>query len=63
LVGYAGVDLTHKPTNPPDGEKVVEVRLIKPSETRNLFGGRSEDGGACMAEMYELAALLRDSAK
>ena len=63
MTGYAEVDLTHKPTNPPDGEKVVEVRLIKPSEARNLFGGRSEDGGAWMAEMYALPALLRDSAK
>lgn len=63
LIGYAEVDLLHNPTNPPGGEKVVEVRLIKPSEARKLFAGRSEDGGGWIAEMYELAALLRDSKK
>ncbi|MCI0833923.1 MAG: NUDIX domain-containing protein [Chloroflexi bacterium] len=63
LIGYAEVELTHKPTNPPDGETVVDVRLIKPSGARSLFANRSEDDGAWMAEMYELAARLRDNAE
>lgn len=61
LIGYAEVELTHRPTNPPDGETVVDVKLIRPSEARKLFSDRREDNGAWMAEMYELAAHLRDS--
>ena len=60
LVGYADVELTHAPTNPPDGETVIDVRLVDPRETRSLFASRRDDNGAWMAEMYELAARLRD---
>jgi len=61
LVGYADVELVQDPTNPVDGETVVEVRLVDQPMARSLFSTRREDDGVWIAEMYELAAEVRNN--
>lgn len=59
LIGYADVEITHAPTNPPDGETVIQVQLISPAAAGALFAERREDAGRWMAEMYLLAEKLK----
>ncbi len=58
VVGYGEVELVGSPTNPPDGEQVIEVACVSVEEAvrrlRTSWPDRPE-----LAELYRLAAALR----
>jgi 8-oxo-dGTP diphosphatase len=56
---YADVQRDGTPTNPPDGEQVVEVRLAEPEEAQALV--RSD--GQWVPELVALARELRAAAR
>ncbi|MFJ3792406.1 NUDIX hydrolase [Kitasatospora sp. NPDC090091] len=59
LWGWAEVAVESAPTNPDDGEQVVEVRAVEPAEAQRLLvGGRD----AWWGELIGLAVELRQRA-
>jgi 8-oxo-dGTP diphosphatase len=56
LVGYGQVERIGDPLNPTDGERIIEVSLVKVEEAARLL---RESGRADLAELYLLAAELR----
>ncbi len=60
VVGYGEVALVGSPTNPPDGEQVIEVACVSVEEAvwrlRTSWPDLPE-----LAELYQLAAALRAS--
>ncbi|MFJ4090641.1 NUDIX domain-containing protein [Kitasatospora sp. NPDC089913] len=56
LWGWADVAVDSVPTNPDDGEQVVEVRAVEPDEARRLLLGGHE---AWWGELIALAVELR----
>ncbi|MGF1426061.1 NUDIX domain-containing protein [Kitasatospora sp. LaBMicrA B282] len=56
LWGYAEVEVDGAPTNPADGEQVVEVRAVTPAEAAELLTRRNE---LWWGELVALAAELR----
>ena len=60
VVGYGEAALVGSPTNPPDGEQVIEVACVPVEEAvrrlRTSWPDRPE-----LAELYQLAAALRSS--
>ena len=60
VVGYGEVALVGSPTNPPDGEQVIEVACVSVEEAvRRLRTSRPDLPE--FAELYRLAAALRAS--
>jgi 8-oxo-dGTP diphosphatase len=53
---WADAVLDSEPTNPDDGEKVVEVRAAEPGEARRLLNS----GDGWLPELVSLAVELRD---
>ena len=62
IVGYGDIELTGCPTNPDDGEQVLEVGTFAVEEAFRLLLQRPEDG-ALLMEIYQLADLLRKEAE
>lgn len=55
LWGWAEVEVDSAPTNPDDGEQVVEVRAVSPAEARQLLTrGREDWWGELVALAVEL---------
>jgi 8-oxo-dGTP pyrophosphatase MutT (NUDIX family) len=59
LVGYGNVQLVSVPTNPDDGEQVVSVEVVTVEQAAERFTGC---GRPDLADLYRLAARLRDGA-
>ena len=59
LVGYGEVELVGDPENPEDGEQVLEVGVFSIEEVCQRLDARKPDG-AELAEIYRLAATLRN---
>lgn len=57
VIGYAEVELSAEPTNPPDGENVVEVARVSLDEACRRF--LSAEQNRWQADLYRLADLVR----
>lgn len=55
LWGYADVVIDTAPTNPDDGEQVIEVRMVEPAEARRLL----VSDGDWLADLIDLALARR----
>ena len=60
VVGYGEVALVGTPTNPPDGEQVIEVACVPVGEAMQRLRTSWPDLPE-LAELYQLAAALRAS--
>ena len=61
VVGYGEVELVGSPENPQDGEQVLEVATFSIEEACHRLRQRKDDGLE-LAEIYQLAAILRSEA-
>jgi len=59
VVGFGDVELFKKPENPEDGEQILEVGTFSLEEACGLLTQRPDDGTE-LAEIYRLAALVRE---
>ncbi|MFB8372900.1 NUDIX hydrolase [Paenibacillus taichungensis] len=59
IIGYGEVELVGKPLNPADGEQVIAVEVVEIGEAIKRF---EEQNRYDIAEMYQLAYLLREEA-
>ncbi|WP_366289645.1 NUDIX domain-containing protein [Paenibacillus sp. AN1007] len=60
VIGYGDVELVSDPLNPEDGEQVVSVEVVNIDEAVQRF---REQNRQDIAEMYELAYVLREAEK
>lgn len=60
VIGYGDVERVGDPLNPEDGEQVVAVELVEINEAVRRF---REQNRHDIAEMYELAYVLRQADK
>lgn len=60
VIGYGDVELVADPLNPEDGEQVVFVEVVEIAEAVRRF---REQNRQDIAEMYQLAYVLREEGK
>ncbi|MBD8840105.1 NUDIX domain-containing protein [Paenibacillus sp. FSL K6-4396] len=60
IIGYGDVELVGDPLNPEDGEQVVAVEVVETDEAIRRFRAQNRYD---IAEMYQLAHMLREEAK
>lgn len=60
LIGYGDVELVGQPLNPADGEQVIAVEVVEIGEAIKRF---EEQNRYDIAEMYQLAYVLREGSK
>ncbi|MDR6715581.1 NUDIX domain-containing protein [Paenibacillus sp. 2003] len=60
IIGYGDVELVADPLNPEDGEQVVAVEVVEIDEAIRRFRAQNRYD---IAEMYQLAHMLREEAK
>jgi 8-oxo-dGTP pyrophosphatase MutT (NUDIX family) len=60
LIGYGEVELVGQPLNPVDGEQVIAVEVVEIDEAIKRF---EEQNRYDIAEMYQLAYMLREGSK
>ncbi|MFX3647855.1 MAG: NUDIX hydrolase [Paenibacillus sp.] len=60
IIGYGDVELVGDPLNPEDGEQVVAVEVVEIDEAIRRFQKQNRYD---IAEMYQLAHMLREEAK
>lgn len=59
LIGVGEVRRTSRPTNPADGEEILEVATFGLEEACRRLGKRPDDG-PLLAEIYRYAAIFRE---
>ena len=56
VIGFAEVEIVSAPENPPGEEAIIEVESVSVEEASRRFAA---DEGEWLAQMYQLAALIR----